>query len=817
MKKGRKNCICIVLGILCCVYTGDVFSAERKSLFDRGWRFFRGELTGAEDPFFNDSSWRLLDLPHDWSVEHLPDQRPDTIVGPFSRVNPDIEDRFRFANGNTVGGEGWYRNTFVISAEEAGKRHELYFEGIYNHSEVWVNGHKAYHNIYGYTSFRFDITPYCKPPGEVNVVAVRVVNPGRNSRWYSGSGIYRYVWMIRTSPSHIDDWGVFVTTTEVKNNRAVVSLSADVINGESAEGRYKVDVALLSPQGDVVAQETSYADIASRDMIGIPFVLTIENPRLWSPDTPDLYHLRISLWKADEKQDELSLPFGIRTIAFSAERGFELNGIPTKLKGGCIHHDNGLLGAAAFDRAEERKIEILKASGFNAIRTSHNPMSESLMNACDRLGMLVINEAFDQWRGRKNPEGYFLYFDEWSAHDIRAMVLRDRNRPSVIMWSIGNEIYERRTESGIATAKYLRDEVHKYDTTRPVTAGINSDRNKQGDILPRDTPFQYQDVSGYNYMWQFYEEDHAVYPKRVIYGSESVAKEAFQNWNQVEKHPYVIGDFIWTAIDYLGESGLGNTVEVNPEANVHQFMDWPWFNAWCGDLDILGEKKPQSYYRDILWNVRKISMAVEAPAAEGKIRKVSFWGWPEEQLSWTFPGMENKTMKVNVYTRAPKVRLYLNDIRIAEKSVSGDYTASFDVRYQPGTLRAVEINGETEGESVFLKTAGEAAALRLTADRTELNANGQDLAFILIELVDRNGNVVSHADREIEISQFGAGSVIGSGNASPTDMASFGSLTPSLFRGKAMVVIRAGYEPGEIKLNISSQNLPTAMLIIKTN
>ena len=787
-------------------------ASERKSLFDRNWYFYRGDVRNAESPVYNDSAWRKVDLPHDWSIEPLENQEPDKVVGPFSR-----ESVGGFATGQTVGGKGWYRKTFIISPEDAGKRHELYFEGIYNQSEIWINGQKAYYNVYGYTSFRVDITPYCKPAGEKNIIAVKVINEGKNSRWYTGSGIYRHVWMIRTSPSYIEDWGTFISTNSIDKEQAVVILNTTIVNGDTEEGEYTVNINLTSPRGKVVSTTNSTVKMTSGNKHEIPFTITVKKPRLWSTDTPELYIANISLWKNKKKKDDLSIPFGIRTIHFSTGKGFELNGVPMKLKGGCVHHDNGLLGSAAFDRAEERKIQLLKQNGFNAVRTSHNPMSESFMSACDRLGMLVIDEAFDQWKIKKNPEDYHLYFNEWSARDIRSLVLRDRNHPSVIMWSIGNEIRERISDNGLKIAEDLKKEILKHDNTRPVTAGVNKywDKDRKN-MLSLEKAFRHLDVAGYNYMWRFYEEDHAKYPERIMYSSESVANEASQNWDKVEKLPYVIGDFIWTAIDYLGESGLGNSIEVDPEENVHQFMGWPWFNGWCGDIDLLGVKKAQSYYRDILWHNRKISMAVETPVPEGKIRKVSFWGWPEESLSWTFPGMENKMMKVNVYTRASKVRLYLNDSLVGEKETNELYKASFRVPYQAGKLTAVEVNENGKGDSVILETTGEPVALRLTADKTKMKAHGQDLSYVLIELVDKKGNIISHNDRKIQISHKGTGKIIGSGNASPTDMASFGSLQPMLFKGRAMVIVRSGYEPGEMKLTVSAGGVQPATIALKT-
>ncbi len=812
MNKITKKITCLLAVILLCM--GQITQAsDRKELFDKGWRFNLGNVSNAELPSFDDSSWRLLNLPHDWSIEPLKNQISGETIGPFSKESPGGP-----ATGQTLGGEGWYRKTFVISPEDSGKRHELYFEGIYNQSEIWINGKKAYYNVYGYTTFRFDITPYCNPAGQENSIAVKVLNEGQNSRWYTGSGIYRHVWMIRTSSSYIDDWGTFIQTNSIANNQADISLTTTVINGDKKSADFTIHIELISSSGKTVFKSTQNTQVSSFDTLKIPFRLDVKAPELWSTETPNLYTAKISLWKEKTKQDEIIIPFGIRTISFSAENGFELNGISMKLKGGCVHHDNGLLGAASFDRAEERKIELLKSNGFNAVRGSHNPMSESFMNACDRLGMLVIDEAFDQWRGKKNPQDYHLYFKDWSARDIKNLVLRDRNHPSVIMWSIGNEIRERITEEGKETAGYLKKEILKYDNTRPVTAGVNKHWDKdRKNMLPLDNAFYYLDVAGYNYMWRFYEEEHAKFPQRVMFGSESVATEASQNWDKVEKYPYVIGDFIWTAQDYLGESGIGNSIEVDPEENVHQFMGWPWFNGWCGDIDLLGIKKPQSYYRDVVWRERKISMAVEAPVAEGKIRKVSFWGWPEESLSWTFPGMENKTMKVNVYTRAPKVRLYLNNTLIGEKETNELYKTSFDVPYQKGTLKAVEVDNNKDGESIVLQTIGEAAALRLVADRTKITANGQDLSFVLIELTDKDGNVVYDSKRQVQLSFKGnGGRVIASGTASPNDMYSFQSMTPTLFNGRAMVIIRSDYQPGKMELIVTSDGIKSSSIQINS-
>ena len=795
-----------------CLLALQAMASERKTLFDNDWRFYRGCAKGAEQPFYNDAAWRTVDLPHDWSVEWLPEQIADSIIGPFSKASAG-----GFATGFVVGGEGWYRKSFIVAPEDAGKRHELYFEGIYNQSEIWINGKKAYHNIYGYTTFRFDITDYCKPAGEVNVIAVKVNNEGSNSRWYTGSGIYRHVWMVRTSKSHIEDWGTFIHTRSVEDNVANVLVSTTVINGKQHQD-YTVKVAMLTADGTVVADGEQAVSVAVGSKKELPFDLRVKNPALWSPDSPTLYNVSISLWNGKDKEDEYIVPFGIRTIRFSMKKGFELNGVSMKLRGACLHHDNGLLGSAAFDRAEERKVMLLKQNGFNALRGSHNPMSESLMNACDRLGLLVIDEAFDQWNGKKNSHDYHLYFKEWSAKDIRNLVLRDRNRPSVIMWSVGNEIKERASLRGKETTEYLKKEIHKYDATRPVTAGLNKQWDKEHkNMISLEHGIYHLDIIGYNYMWRFYGDKHKKYPKKLMFGSESVAMEAQGNWDAVEKYPFVIGDFIWTAMDYLGEAGIGNALEIDPQENVHLFMDWPWFNGWCGDMDLLGVKKPASYYRDVIWHNRTISMGVERPVPEGKIKKVSFWGWKDEAMSWNFPGMEGKNLKVNVYTRAPKVRLYLNGEVVGEVKTDEKYSATFNVPYQPGTLKAVALKGKKELGIAEMKTIGEPVALRLTADRLQIKEGGQDLSYVMIEQVDKDGNVVMHSDRKVEITSWGdGGKVIASGTAHPQDLHSFQSMNPTLFGGRAMVIVRSGRETGKLTIRVKADGLKSSEVTINT-
>ena len=783
----------------------------RKIKFDQGWKFHLGQIKDAAKESCDDSEWRVLNLPHDWSAEPLPDSE-GLSVGPFSK-----ESIGGFATGQTVGGEGWYRKSFIIDRKDAHKLHSLYFEGVYAQSEVWVNGQKVKFNAYGYSSFKCDITSYCHPAGEVNTIAVKVTNEGKNSRWYAGSGIYRHVWLIKTDPVHLDEWGVAVRTVKVTDDEAILAIEVDVLNEKTESAEANMVITIISPDGEEVGVEEQSVNVDAAGKQTIAFSLPVKQAKLWSVDTPHLYKAKILLSSGHEVLDQISIPFGIRTISFSAKEGFKLNDLSLKLKGGCVHHDNGLLGAASLDRAEMRKIELLKANGYNAVRCAHNPPAEAFLRACDEQGMLVIDEAFDHWQKEKNPQDYHRFFDEWNEKDISAMVLRDRNHPSVIMWSIGNEIQERSDDAGVEIAERLRNIVKKLDPSRPVTAAINDYWDNPQLKWKEDAvkAMQHLDVAGYNYMWYEYENDHQQDPSRIIYGSETVAQEAAVNWNLVEKHPYIIGDFVWTALDYLGESGIGHTLELSKGEKNPQFMGWPWYNAWCGDIDICGEKKPQSYYRDIVWKEREITMAVQPLPAAGKTEDVSYWGWKNESLSWNWKGLEGKPVKVNVYSRAPKVRLYLNNELLGEQEVSKkDYTATFIVNYQPGELKAVAIYDNSESSCAILRTTGAPVQIRLIADRKVIKADRDDLAYVTVELIDKEGKVVPDADMKVTLSAVGNGIIRGSGNACPTDMES--SLSPKTFKGKAMAILQPDGNAGEIILNVSAEGMKGASVTIKT-
>ena len=779
------------------------YAQRRETLFDAGWKFFKGDMNDGEKETLNDKDWRTIELPHDWSIEDLPGQS-DSVIGPFTIKSPGGS-----STGHVAGGTAWYRKHFSLN-NIANRKITIYFDGVYMNSDVWLNGHHLGNHPYGYTPFYYDLTPYLEQNSE-NVLAVRVRNEGKNSRWYSGSGIYRHVWLTVTNPVHVQQWGVYITTPDVSQKTATVNLVTN-FTGNSNMQAFKLRTRILDAKNKVVAEKT--ANIPGTEE-PINQAMQLSNPHLWSPESPYLYHAETDILQNGQVIDHVVTSFGIRSIDISAEKGFLLNGSPVKLRGGCVHHDNGPLGAAAYDRAEERKVQLLKQNGFNAVRTSHNPPSQHFLDACDRLGLIVIDEAFDQWERPKNPEDYNLYFDSCWKKDIDAMVLRDRNHPSVVFWSIGNEINERADSSGLAITRKLYDAVKRLDTTRPVTESLCHFFDHPG--YKWDTTaaaYALLDVGGYNYLWRQYEADHAKYPDRIMMGTESFAKEAFENWQQVEKHPYVLGDFVWTAVDYLGEAGIAHT-GLDSTRNF-PLPKFPWFNSWCGDIDLIGGKKPQSYYRDVVWNRSKLEVLVHAPIPEGHKEAVSYWGWPEERHSYTFPGAEGKPLQVNVYTRYETVRLVLNGKIIGEQNASAQtkLTATFTVNYQPGVLKAIGLKNGKAADSVELKTAGKPARIRLTADRTRIQATPGNLVYITAEVLDEKGQLVPDASNLLHFNISGGGEIIATGNADPTGMESMQQPKHKTFEGKCLIIVRSK-KAGKIRLNAAGENLQDGSVVIE--
>ena len=755
----------------------------KRQLFDFGWQFTHNGTT------------QTVDLPHDW----------DIFEGPNS------------GKGATGTGGGWfeagkgeYRKTFKTPNGEVVK---LHFEGVYQKAEVYVNGQKAGQHHYGYTPFTVDVTPFLKLKNskneklknELNEVVVKVDNSEQpNCRWYSGSGIYRHVWLETMPALHIAENGVFVTTPEVSANKATVKVEVTVQNESQADGNATVEVEGQQQEVSLKAGESK----------AVTFTYTINNPKLWSPDSPYLYTASVALKNnSSNSLNSLSkIKFGVRTFSFDAENGFVLNGKKVLINGACVHHDDGVLGARAFDDAEIRKVRQMKEAGFNLIRTSHNPTTRAFLDACDSIGVLVIDEAFDGWRTQKNPYDYSTVIDSCFRQDIHAMVLRDRNHPSVISWSIGNEVIERKDIRVVYTARQMKKAIHEYDTTRPVTEALCA-WDRDWEIY--DPHAEVLDVVGYNYMIFKHASDHERDPKRVIWQTESYPRDAFRNWAVANDFPYVVGDIVWTGLDYLGESGIGR----NYYKGEREGESWieggqpEWHGAPCGDVDITGWRKPISHYREMLWNEdTPLYMAVKEPNGyHGEIHTTMWSVWPTWE-SWTWPGWEGKPVDVEVYTHQPEVKLYLDDQLIGTKQVSREteFKAVFSVPYKTGTLRA-----EAGGKSVTLKTAGEPARLRLTPDRTVMTADGQSLTFVTIEVVDKDGTPVPEAAIPCEAIVKGAGNLLAFASADLKDTEPYTSPRVKTWKGRALLVVRSTQKKGAVSVSIKS-SLPTASLTLKS-
>ena len=760
-------------------------SAQTKSqLFDFGWQFTHNGTT------------QTVDLPHDW----------DIFEGPNS------------GQGTTGTGGGWfdagkgeYRKEFrVESLELRDKLVKLHFEGVYQKAEVYVNGQRAGQHHYGYTPFTVDVTPYInKDKKQANEVVVKVDNSQQpNCRWYSGSGIYRHVWLETMPALHIAENGVFVTTPEVSADKARVQVDVTVQNESQTDRNATVVVGGAQLMVAVKAGESKT----------VTTTLFVNNPRLWSPESPTLYEAKVELKEAGNVIDSATARYGIRSFSFDAENGFVLNGQKVLINGACVHHDDGVLGARAFDDAEIRKVRQMKEAGFNLIRTSHNPTTRAFLDACDSIGMLVIDEAFDGWRTQKNPYDYSTVIDSCFRQDIHAMVLRDRNHPSVISWSIGNEVIERKDIRVVYTARQMKKTIHELDTTRPVTEALCA-WDRDWEIY--DPHAEVLDVAGYNYMIFKHASDHERDPKRVIWQTESYPRDAFRNWAVVNDFPYVVGDIVWTGLDYLGESGIGR----NYYKGEREGESWieggqpEWHGAPCGDVDITGWRKPISHYREMLWKdaytgefPSVLHLAVKEPNGyHGEIHTTMWSVWPTWE-SWTWPGWEGKPIEVEVYTKAPEVKLYLNDKLIGTKQVSREteYKAVFTVNYEPGILHA-----EASGMGTLLCTAGEPACLRLTPDRTVMTADGQSLTFVTVEVLDKQGTLVPEAAIDCEATVKGAGKLLAFASADLKDTEPYTSSHVKTWKGRALLVVRSTQKGGSVNVSIKSA-LPTTSLTLRS-
>lgn len=760
----------------------------RKILFDATWKFSLGDTPDAAKPSFDASKWKTLTLPHDWSIEHQVDK--DAPAGNDGGYYPT--------------GIGWYRKEYVVPASMKGEKMYLYFEGVYMNSTIYVNGQKVGGHPYGYTSFYCDVTK-AVAPGKRNVIAVRVDNSQqKNCRWYSGSGIYRHVWLIHTPYLHIANWGVRVHTPEVSASRATVEVKTIVKNETSVDKEISL-VAQVVGAKDAATKVTLAANTEQE----VTQQLVVMSPKLWDIDSPNLYEAQVSIRENGKTIDTYRQNFGIRTISYS-NKGFFLNGKKLNISGGCLHHDNGILGVAAFDRAEARKARLIKEAGFNAARTSHNLPSEAFLDACDREGLLVIDEAFDGWRDAKNKYDYSMLFDKYWQEDVGAMVLRDINHPSIMAWSIGNEVIERKKLEVVTTAHKLAGKIREYDH-RPITSALAS-WDKDWEIY--DPLAAEHDIVGYNYMIHKHKSDHQRVPNRVMWQTESYPKDAFRNWTLVNGYDYIVGDFVWTAIDYIGESGIGRWwYDGDVPGEHYQRPLFPWHAAYCGDIDLTGWRKPISHYRSMLYNDNeKLYLAVREPDGyNGKIRTGLWAVWPTWE-SWNWPGYEGKNIDVEVYSKYPTVRLYLDAKLIGEKAVGRDtqMKAVFSVPYQKGTLKAEGLLDGAVKESKVLVSASEPAAIRLIPENKEMKANGEDLAFVQVEVVDKDGNLCPNASIPLQAIVTGQGTLAAMGNADIKDTDSYVDDTHKTWKGRALIVVRSTHKKGTARLAVKAQGIKGA-------
>ena len=763
--------------------TADTPRARRN--LDLGWRFTLGEVTNAFTPSFDDRSWRKLDLPHDWAIE-----------GPFAETN---------LSGRTGGyaplGIGWYRRPFLLPAADAGKRVLVEFDGVFAQADVWLNGQKLARHDFGYLGFQRDLTPHVKFGG-TNVLAVRVENSRQASRWYTGSGIYRHVWLDVMSPLHVAHWGTYVTTSNVTEKTASVRLRTTLKNASTSAKECVLVTKILDHGGQVVAAVESWQNVPAEAEAEIPQDFAVARPQLWSPETPHLYRAVSEVREGSRLADTYETPFGIRTIKFDPDTGFALNGRKVVLKGVCIHHDNGALGAAALDRVVERRLEVLKAVGCNAIRLSHNPHAPELLDLCDRLGLLVIDEAFDKWSG-------FTPGDESWRQNLRDFIARDRNHPSVVLWSVGNEVKEQLKPEGLALMKSMAAFVHDFEPTRPVTAALHPGRNP-GLALPEMA--QAMDVVSLNYSTQLYEDDRRAHPNLIILGSETLPYYTLnqRRTNDVNKYlpgnswfavkDYVAGQFIWAGIDYLGES-----------------TGWPARGWTTSPIDTCGFRKDFSYYQQSLYSEAPVVFITVYDPAGGDVAGKAGWGWPRTAPHWNWPAT-NQTLKVATFANCPTVELFLNDQSLGEKQPADfpDRIITWEVTNQPGTLRAI---GRKDGQVVStheLETAGPPAKLALLPDRRRIKADGQDLVHLEVNLVDAHGVLVPNADRLISFEVKGPGKLIAVDNGDLSSDESYQAHQRTTRAGKCLAVLRSSVDAGVIEVSATAPGLPASAITIET-
>lgn len=823
--KNPKLLIVMILTLLSVQMKAQVSFGQPEKINDN-WKFTLNDVKDGQAPALNTDWWQNVDLPHDWSVK--------------GRLSPALAS----ATGYLPGGIAWYRKTIDVPQDKQGQKVYLYFEGVYNRSEVYVNGKLLGKRPNGYISFMYDVTPYVEY-GKDNVIAVRVDHSqSADSRWYTGSGIYRDVWMVYANPVHIAQWGVYAYPEKVKNNY-VLNVEVDVENGGNDNASLTVVNELYAPDGKVVAKDSKKLAVDQKQNGKMTATLKVNKPQLWSLDNPTLYKLKTTILKNGKEVDSNTTNTGFRTYTFNPDKGFALNGEWMKVKGVCIHHDAGVLGSAVPREVWKRRLLTLKEIGCNAIRTSHNPQAPDLYDLCDELGLLVMDEAFDEWEfpkrkwlegwnvGTPGFQGNFDFFEEWGETDLGDMVRRDRNHISVFAWSIGNEVdypndpyshpvLEGKGEGGFTQpifggykkdapnamrlgdiAKRLAAVVKKFDKSRPVTAGL------AGVAMSNQTEYPAAlDIAGYNYTESFYDSDHQKYPERVIFGSEN--RHDLEAWKAVRDKEHIFGQFLWTGIDYLGESGR-----------------WPSRGFYSGLLDFGGFIKPRGYFRQSLWSDKPMAYlgTYPTPGKGSKSQMKDVWSQLEAESSSNYeervPSMdawplwnygEGQSIRVVCYTNAAKAKLMLNGTQVGDTKDYDDNTGIiyWDIPFRAGKLEVVGLNGNNEQVSSYaITTSKRPAAITILPEETMISQDG-GLAQIVVQVVDENGVPVMLSDDEVTCRIIGPAKLMGLEASNNSDMSDYTDNVHRVFHGKIVAYLQLTGQEGEVKVQFSAPWLKPA-------
>jgi beta-galactosidase len=826
MRNFSRSCLTATLlllglaGLAAAASTEIKIGADRRIRITDDWRFFKGEAPGAEQAAFSDAAWRTLDLPHDWAIE-----------GPFDR-------KFSPSNGGLpFFGVAWYRKHFTVPASAKGKYFSVQFDGAMSNSTVWINGQKVGGRPYGYESFALDLTPYLKF-GEDNVLAVRLAPEDQSSRWYPGAGIYRNVWLNVTGAVRVAQWGSYVTTPSVSDAKAAVAIRTEVENEGAAEARVTVATAIFDAAGKQAGRASSEVTIPAGGKQSVEATVDVANPHRWDLDTPYLYSAATTVRQGTQQSDRYVTPFGIRTIEFSRDKGFLLNGRARRFNGVCMHHDLGALGAAINRRALERQLEIVKSMGVNAIRTSHNPPAPELLELTDRMGLLVMDEAFDMWEIPKVRNGLSKYWKDWYEADLREFIRRDRNHPSVVLWSIGNEISEQGRPEGGLLARKLTGIVHEEDRTRPTTAAFNNDTGAIRNELASAV-----DVPGFNYKPTKYAQILKDHPTWMVYGSETASAvssrgvyhlpiEKYEKhpslqltsydviapgWANIpdvefdaqEKNPSLLGEFVWTGFDYLGEP----TPYFNGRGN--NDADWPSRSSYFGIVDLAGFPKDRFYLYQSHWTTKPM------------VHLLPHWNWA---------GMEGKPIPVMCYTNAEEVELFLNGKSLgrkkrfsepvelpvganvgADKKFLSKYRLMWQVPYAPGALKAVAYQGGKSVATTEIKTAGAPARVVLEPDRDGIAADGDDLSFVTVRVEDKDGNICPMADNLVKFALEGPGKIAGVDNGNAATVEPFQADYRKAFNGLALVIVRGERgKAGRVKITATGEGLQAGETTVTT-